>query len=197
MRLKYPNHDGTVAEIELGEKPITVGRSPEADIVIYDEKTSRIHCGIRFWDGDYYVKDLKSKNGTYVNGHRIEVSSVKPGDEIRIGATVLSCLGDSPGADTALRELKDQMELGKGYSTILREIVGDKPAAAAPEAEALPVASPAASSAAPESTEPAPAPPAEALPEGEDAAAPVKPPKKKIRLVIKRPPGKGPAPTSP
>jgi pSer/pThr/pTyr-binding forkhead associated (FHA) protein len=184
MRLRYPKHDGTTGEIELGDKPITVGRSPEADIVVYDEKASRIHCGIRLWDGDFYVKDLKSKNGTFVNGHRVEVASVKPGDEIRIGATVIACVDVMPGANTVLRGLKDEMDGGKGYSTLLREIVHDTgdaqetapPAAAQPGSE--------------DSSADASTPPALAT-AGGDEGSPARPAKKKIRLVIKRPPGKG------
>ena len=90
MRLRYSKADGTQMEFELGDRPITIGRSPEADVVVLDEKASRIHCGIRLWDGDFYIKDLKSKNGTYVNDHRIEVHKLKPRDHIRVGSMFFS-----------------------------------------------------------------------------------------------------------
>lgn len=113
-------------EFEVGDKPITIGRSPEADVVILDEKASRIHCGIRLWDGDFYIKDLKSRNGTYVNGERVEVAKLKPGDRIQVGSVVFSFDQENePGADTALQEVQQQMADGKGYSTILKEIVSD------------------------------------------------------------------------
>jgi len=143
MRLRYTKHDGTRMEFQLGEQPITIGRSPDADIVLLDEKVSRIHCGIRLWDGDFYIKDLKSKNGTWVNGDRAEVAKMRAGDSVRVGSTTFTFDQDlTVGADTAIQEIEGAMDLGKGYTTILREIVHDadgdrKPApAAAPVAEA-------------------------------------------------------------
>jgi pSer/pThr/pTyr-binding forkhead associated (FHA) protein len=125
--------DGTQMELELGERPITIGRSPEADVVILDEKASRLHCGIRLWDGEFYIKDLKSRNGTYVNGERVDVAKLKLGDKIRVGSIVFSFDADpSSHATAALQEVEDEIARGKGYSTILREIVSDldQPAAA-------------------------------------------------------------------
>jgi pSer/pThr/pTyr-binding forkhead associated (FHA) protein len=90
MRLRYTKHDGTRMEFQLGDQPITIGRSPDADIVLLDEKVSRIHCGIRLWDGDFYIKDLKSKNGTWVNGDRAEVAKLRPSDSIRVGSTTFT-----------------------------------------------------------------------------------------------------------
>ncbi len=124
MRLRYTKADGTQMEFELGERPITIGRSPEADVVILDEKASRIHCGIRFWDGEFYIKDLKSKNGTYVNGERIDMVKLTPGDRIRIGSvTMIFEQEQARVPDTVLQEMEEEMAKGKGYSTILREIV--------------------------------------------------------------------------
>lgn len=111
---------------ELGEKPLTAGRSPEADIVIYDERASRVHCGFRLWDGDFYVKDLKSKNGTLVNDKSIEVAKIRGGDIVRIGNTLLMVEDEQQiGTNTAIEQIGGQMQQGQGYSTILRQIVGD------------------------------------------------------------------------
>lgn len=126
MRLRYTKKDGTQMEFELGEKPITIGRSPEADVVLLDEKVSRLHCGIRLWDGEFYIKDLKSRNGTFVNGERVDVAKIKPGDEIRVGSIVFSFETDATNkTDVALQEVEEEISRGKGYSTILREIVSD------------------------------------------------------------------------
>ena len=142
MRLRYTKTDGTPVEIELTERPITIGRNPDSDVVLIDERVSRIHCGVRLWDGEYYIKDLKSRNGTLVNGRRIEVATLKTGDQIRVGSTELVFEGEGGGQTTALRELKGEMEQGKGYSTILREIVDDSPAAPAPAPEPPPAPAP-------------------------------------------------------
>ncbi len=124
MRLRYNKKDGTQMEFELGERPITIGRSPEADVVILDERSSRIHCGIRFWDGDFYVKDLKSKNGTFVNKERVDVAKLQPGDRLQVGSVIMQFEQEAlAGPDTVLHEMEEEMATGKGYSTILREIV--------------------------------------------------------------------------
>jgi len=133
MKLHYSKQDGISKEFELGDKSITIGRSPDADIILLDERVSRVHCNVRFWDGAFYIKDLKSKNGTYVNGRRVEVAKLAPSDRIKVGG--YSFTFEQPGAagtETALREISDEMDLGKGYSTILKEIVhsSDAPASA-------------------------------------------------------------------
>ncbi len=128
MRLYYLAREGEQKAIDLTEKPVTIGRSADADILLLDEKASRVHCGIRFWDGEYFVKDLKSKNGTFVNETQVdpqEVHQLAVGDRIRVGTSifVFDTEAPGPGANTALMEMQDAYEGGKGYSTILREIV--------------------------------------------------------------------------
>ncbi|HMO52626.1 MAG TPA: FHA domain-containing protein [Kiritimatiellia bacterium] len=139
MKLRYSKQDGASKDFELGERSITIGRSPDADIILLDEKVSRVHCGIRWWDGEFYIKDLKSKNGTFVNGRRVEVAKLNASDIIKVGSYTFTF--DQPagaGAETALREISDEMDLGKGYSTLLKEIVedsNDAPKPAKPAAE--------------------------------------------------------------
>jgi predicted component of type VI protein secretion system len=131
MRLRYKSQDGQPMEIALSDKPLTIGRSPDADIVVLDERASRMHCGVRLWDDAYYLKDLKSKNGTYLNNDRVEMAKIKPGDKIRVGTFVISIVDDNappaiPGANTAINALQAEMdEEGKGYNTMMREIVAE------------------------------------------------------------------------
>lgn len=70
---------------------ITIGRSQKNDIVINDEKASRIHCQImRYDDGKYGIVDFNSTNGTYVNEFRINGEHIlNPYDVVRIGSTSL------------------------------------------------------------------------------------------------------------
>lgn len=124
LRIRYTDPDGKITELLLAEQPITVGRSPDADIITLDERASRMHCSVRIWDGEYYVKDLKSKNGTYLNQQRVEMAKIKPGDKIRLGNSILHVDDKkSPGTDTTISSVQDEMNEGKGYKTILREIV--------------------------------------------------------------------------
>lgn len=133
MILKYKKQDGTQVEFELGDRAITIGRSPEADLVILDDKASRIHCGIRMWDGDFFIKNLKAKNGTFVNGQPIDMVKLNPGDRIRVGNCTFSFEAEhGKGSETILREITEELERGKGYSTILREVVEDTKSKEAP-----------------------------------------------------------------
>lgn len=127
MQLIYKNTDGKRIVTDLNENPISIGRTSEADIHLDDEKASRLHCGIRCWDGEYYVKDLNSKNGTYLNNEQIaDISKLNDGDTIRVGSSTIRVTADAgKGTETIIQEVEDEMELGKGYNTILREIVQD------------------------------------------------------------------------
>lgn len=124
LRIRYTDPDGKITELLLANQPITVGRSPDADIITLDERASRMHCSVRIWDGEYYVKDLKSKNGTYLNQQKVEMAKIKPGDKVRLGNSILH-IDDkrSPGTDTTISSVQNEMNEGKGYKTILREIV--------------------------------------------------------------------------
>jgi len=125
MIISFKKEDGIREEFKLQEdSPLTIGRSQDADIAVADEKVSRLHCGVRFMDGDFIVKDLGSRNGTYLNGTQVDVATVKPGDKIRVGSTILKIEKElGKGQQTVLREVEEEMSHGKGYSTILREIV--------------------------------------------------------------------------
>lgn len=127
MLLRYTNEEGRQFEVELGTSQIVIGRDAAADIMISGEKVSRMHCAIRCWDGDYVIKDMKSRNGTYINDARVEAAVIKFGDVIRVGQTdFVVARKSAKGTTTVLREIGHEMEEGnKGYTTILREIVSD------------------------------------------------------------------------
>ena len=144
MHLRYVNKLGIPKDIELTGEPLSIGRSREADIPLLDDKVSRVHCGIRLSDGEFYLKDLKSRNGVFVNGQRVEdTAKLKVGDRIQVGSTVfvLESATNQEDAQKALGNVQNEMADGKGYTTILKEIVEDiaPPAIkvpAAPKAEA-------------------------------------------------------------
>ena len=66
---------------------VTIGRSVQNDIIINDFLVSRIHCQIERIDTERYrITDLNSKNGTYVNGKKIEGSAeIGPFDDVMVG----------------------------------------------------------------------------------------------------------------
>lgn len=124
MLLRYINSEGKQVEVELGPRSVTIGRAAEADIVVTDEKVSRMHCEVRLWDGEFVAKDLKARNGTFINEKRVEIATLHSGDILRCGSTVFHVEKQSQkGTKTIVRELSKEMDAGKGYRTMLREIV--------------------------------------------------------------------------
>jgi pSer/pThr/pTyr-binding forkhead associated (FHA) protein len=74
--------------IRLGEAPVTMGRSQDSTIVLDDDYVSSRHARIFPQDGQWYVEDMGSTNGTYLD--RTKVTSptpVKIGVPIRVGKT--------------------------------------------------------------------------------------------------------------
>ena len=69
----------------LDEDEITVGRDPRADILLDDSTVSRQHAVFRRVNGQFFVVDAGSLNGTYVNRQRVDQASLKNGDEIILG----------------------------------------------------------------------------------------------------------------
>jgi len=67
-----------------------LGRSPECGICIHDILLSRIHCKLHYARGAWRVEDLKSRNGTHVNGARVESHVLDDGDILRIGRTQIA-----------------------------------------------------------------------------------------------------------
>ncbi len=124
MIIRYIKSDGSFAELKLSSTPVTIGRSPDADIMIAQERISRIHCGISYEEGQYILKDLESKNGTFVNGENVTERALQPGDKIKVGSSILSFEQElGKGVNTVMREVEGEFTSGKGYNTILREIV--------------------------------------------------------------------------
>lgn len=74
---------------ELGEGTPTLGRDARNTIRLHDTEASRHHAELRLTPEGYVLHDLQSSNGTYLNGERIEKSSLKAGDRIRIGQSEL------------------------------------------------------------------------------------------------------------
>jgi len=61
------------------------GRSPDSDVFLDDVTVSRRHAEIRRQQDGWYVHDLGSLNGTYVNRERVEMTKLASRDELQIG----------------------------------------------------------------------------------------------------------------
>jgi pSer/pThr/pTyr-binding forkhead associated (FHA) protein len=69
---------------------MTFGRAATCDVVLRDTYVSNVHARIYERDGGWWLEDLGSTNGTYVNRTRVSTpTAVGPGDEIRMGKATL------------------------------------------------------------------------------------------------------------
>ncbi|MEK7483217.1 MAG: sigma 54-interacting transcriptional regulator [Planctomycetota bacterium] len=78
-----------------------LGRDPKCHIVLYDTFASRQHTRILYQDGNYYLEDLGSKNGTKLNGLLVQQnhSLLEDEDRILIGDTELLFMQQLPSSD--------------------------------------------------------------------------------------------------
>jgi pSer/pThr/pTyr-binding forkhead associated (FHA) protein len=77
---------------------LSIGRSADADVRIEDRFASGIHARVYSRGSSYYVEDMNSTNGTYVNGERLGgEASLSDLDEIRIGDTEFRFEMEMPG----------------------------------------------------------------------------------------------------
>src|SRR5579871_4361315 len=72
--------------IVLNRTPFTVGRKVDKDLVIADPRVSRDHAQIMQDGVDFFIEDLGSKHGTFVNGERIQRQKLERGDRLEFGA---------------------------------------------------------------------------------------------------------------
>ena len=79
---------GTTADLEAGV--VMIGRGSDCQLVLEDDYVSTRHARVVHGEQGYYLEDLGSTNGSYVNGQRITApTSISLQDSIRIGKTVL------------------------------------------------------------------------------------------------------------
>ncbi len=70
-------------------REIIIGRGSEHDMVLDEEMVSRAHAKIASFHGRIVIQDLKSTNGTYVNGDRADSAVLQTGDRILVGSSVM------------------------------------------------------------------------------------------------------------
>jgi len=80
---------------------MTIGRSPLSDIALDDESASGRHAEVRKQGERYVLTDLKSTNGTWVNGRLVKQIPLYTGDEIQVGQTLLRYTDGTPPREVA------------------------------------------------------------------------------------------------
>ena len=86
VRLKVLRGASAGKEVAIRGPRFFIGRSEECNLRANSDAISRKHCAIVIEDQDVTIRDLGSRNGTYVNGSRIEgVQKLQMGDQLRVG----------------------------------------------------------------------------------------------------------------
>ncbi len=75
---------------DLRSSHTVLGRDPHCEVSLSDHSVSRHHAELRVEEGKFHLIDLASSNGTFVNGERIDEAVVRPGDQIRVGAVIMT-----------------------------------------------------------------------------------------------------------
>lgn len=103
-------------EFPLGLQPeIIVGRSSDLDMVLVEDMVSRRHARITVSDQAIVIEDLGSTNGTFVNGEKISRASLKEGDRVLIGTSILKVVAVDPNAPAMRRP--EMPSAGRGAQT--------------------------------------------------------------------------------
>ncbi|MFQ5430657.1 MAG: FHA domain-containing protein, partial [Phycisphaerae bacterium] len=106
---------------------VPMGRASDV-VPLTDYTVSRRHAELRREGNGWVLEDLKSANGTYLNGKRLErPARLKDGDQIRMGATLMvwdGSEGESPVARAATRVSADLLDLDVGSDGADAAIIG-------------------------------------------------------------------------
>jgi pSer/pThr/pTyr-binding forkhead associated (FHA) protein/soluble lytic murein transglycosylase-like protein len=77
--------DHAEREVEFGPGRIRLGRAPECEVPIDDDGISRVHAWIDCQGDRCEIADAGSRNGTFLNGARVERAAFAAGDRVRLG----------------------------------------------------------------------------------------------------------------
>ncbi|WP_417391284.1 FHA domain-containing protein [Gimesia sp.] len=80
--------------LKLPERNISIGRELDCDVRVTDPDVSRRHCELHIREGQLFVIDLKSQNGTFINDKPVQTESpLHPGDQLRVGPMLFELAG--------------------------------------------------------------------------------------------------------
>ena len=81
------------ARFEFKEPPVGLGRDASNAVQLHDTEVSRHHAELRREGNEYWLVDLDSSNGTFVNGQRVRSHQVASGDHVQVGSTLMLYTG--------------------------------------------------------------------------------------------------------
>lgn len=87
LAVYLPHQPVRQVDLEPGS-PLVLGRGAECGARFTDARLSRRHARLEFRDGAWFIRDLGSKNGTLLNGRRIDSARLAPGDWLSLGGLI-------------------------------------------------------------------------------------------------------------
>jgi adenylate cyclase len=90
----------------LTKDKVVIGKLPENDIELNDNTVSRQHCQLQRFGKGYRLTDLKSTNGSFINGQPVQNKALAVGDKITVGRTIITYLAVSK--EESYRDSSDQ-----------------------------------------------------------------------------------------
>ncbi len=101
VKIQVVDGNGTASDQVFDTDSVLVGRSSRLDLTLPDRALSRQHARIYSSDGRWFVEDLGSRNGTFVNQARLEgPREIRPGDRVSLGSCFLELRGEGKESRT-------------------------------------------------------------------------------------------------
>jgi Nif-specific regulatory protein len=85
----------------MNAEEVSIGREPSNEISVLDSSVSRRHCLIRKEGDGFQIRDLESRNGTFVNGVPVKERNLEHADQIQIGSSVLVFLTNDANSESS------------------------------------------------------------------------------------------------
>jgi len=101
---------------------VTIGRATENVVSFLDDRCSRFHAKLSYHEGQWFIQDLGSRNGTFVDDLNISTRAcpIQAGQHIQIGRAFLQFGNGSPGdLDTKVNEIDENGNIVKHHSGVL------------------------------------------------------------------------------
>jgi DNA-binding NtrC family response regulator len=112
----------SLAAHPLDRGELVIGRDPARGVAVVDEHMSREHSVISFGGGRFTLRDLASRNGTFVDGVRTDRTEVEGVHVVRTGHTLALTMADIDPFVGAAVELRDGMVIGPSSRLVLEHV---------------------------------------------------------------------------
>jgi pSer/pThr/pTyr-binding forkhead associated (FHA) protein len=112
MFLRLVGNNDSSTDIVVGQQRFVIGRHEDADFRPSSDLVSRRHCVIHFSEGQFIIEDLDSRNGTFINGQRIDGKQIaNNGCTLQLGRLLFDMI-ITPSGENPSESNPDGADLG-------------------------------------------------------------------------------------